>query len=222
MDATLVKILNMATSGSFEESNIAIEQAYKYMKKNGKGIEDIDFNSLYNGEVVAIKIIARLSHDHTDQSDYIGMWANTIYGQGGQSDVRQAKQEIRIKERQNEKLERELERVKDELVNTHDRLEEEQENVEKYLGIIQEKHDGLLAALNESRENARADSEKSQHKIRILERDLKKLRENTSKSSEQNEYMMHAKELQISNIKKELKVLLGNLRFSALQPLMSC
>ncbi len=224
MDKTLVKILNMATSGSFEESNNAIEQAYRYMKRTGKKLEDIEFNSLYNGDVVAIKMIARFSHEHDfhkDQGEFINTWTNNIYGKAPSGTSQQARHEIMVRDRQNQKLQRELNAVKGELRQTRVRLEEEQKSVEKYLGIIKEKHAGLLEALEESQEKARNDSSRAQQRIRVLESELKQLKAKNSEVNELYEYMMHAKELQINNIKKELKTLLGNLRFSALKPLVS-
>jgi hypothetical protein len=221
MDKTLVKILNMATSGSFEESNIAIEQAYKYMKKKGTKLEDLNFNGLYNGHIVAIKMIARFSYEQPNQKDqasYISSWTRTVYGTGSKGG---SNREVMLVNQQKKKLEVELKSVKNQLVQAQFDLQKEQDNVENYLETITQKHKGLIAALAESESRVKSESERYNHRIKILERDLKKATEKDSKVSEVHDYMIHAKELQINNIRKELKVLLGNLRYSALQPLVS-
>jgi hypothetical protein len=224
MDETLVKILNMATSGSYEESNIAIEQAYKYMKKKGNNLDDINFNALYNGHVVAIKMIARFSHEqtfHKDQGEYITEWTKNIYGTTSGGRQVKTRQEVLAVQAQNGRLKAELDRAKKNLAKTRSDLTKEQENVEKYMEIIKDKHEGLISTLEDCQEKARIDSQRSQHKIRALEAELKTIREKNSEVKELHEYMIHAKELQITNIKKELKILLNNLRFNALKPLVS-
>jgi hypothetical protein len=221
MDKTLVKILNMATSGSYEESNIAIEQAYKYMKRKGQNLEDIQFNSLYNGDVIAIKMIARFAHEHgthQKQGDYINSWANTIYGGNSQGDVRR---EMQLKKTQNANLAKELAWVKKTLVETQSQLLEEQQNVEKYLDVINGKHSELLNTLNVCQEQAAIESEQSQKRVYELESELKKLKSKNNEANELYKYMVHAKELQISNIQDQLKILVGNFKFKALRPIMS-
>ncbi|MBF0359035.1 MAG: hypothetical protein HQL70_10545 [Magnetococcales bacterium] len=218
MDKTLVKILNMATSGSYEESNIAIEQAYKYMKKRGSKLEDIEFNSLYNGNVVAIKLIARFAHDqatHQDRDNYISGWAKAIYGGNSKGGV---SQDVALK---NASLERELATVKQTLMQTQQDLLQEQENVEKYLTIINEKYGSLVATLENCQYQAKVDSEKSKKRIKDLELSLKNANAKNSKAEELYKYTIHAKELQISNIKDQLKVLVGSFRRKALSPLVA-
>ncbi|MBF0381000.1 MAG: hypothetical protein HQL69_08275 [Magnetococcales bacterium] len=147
MDKTLVKILNMATSSSFEESNIAIEQAYRMMKKQGKGIEDIQFNSLYNGNLVAIKMIARFAHEHTEQKDrgeYINNWASSVYGsQNGDTVLN----ELSLKNSKNSRLESELESLRDSLKQSQEKLLKEQQNVKKYINLFRKKHGECMELL---------------------------------------------------------------------------
>ncbi len=140
MDNILIKILNMATSNSYEESNIAIEQAYKIMKKQGKGLEDIQFNSLYNGNLVAIKMIARFAHEHTaqkDRGDYINMWAGSVYGSDNKATVLN---KLSLKNSKNTSLEKELETVKNSLKHSQEKLLQEQENVKTYINLVKKKH----------------------------------------------------------------------------------
>ncbi|MBF0382772.1 MAG: hypothetical protein HQL69_17255 [Magnetococcales bacterium] len=222
MDKTLVKILNMATSGSYEESNIAIEQAYRYMKRKGQNLEDIQFSSLYNGEVIAIKMIARFAHEqksHQMQGDYISSWANTIYGGGSNVDSRR---EILLKKTQNANLAKELASVKKTLKETQNQLLQEQQNVEKYLDVINGKHSELLETLNTCQQQAELESKKSKKQIVELKAELKKLRNKNNEADELYKYMVHAKELQISNIQDQLKILVNNFKYKALRPLISC
>jgi hypothetical protein len=82
MDEHLIKILNKATSDSYQESNVAIDHAYQYMKKADLNIDDINFDSLYNGDVVAIKLITRFSDElknNNDKSKYINKWTKKLY-----------------------------------------------------------------------------------------------------------------------------------------------
>ncbi|MBF0456218.1 MAG: hypothetical protein HQL72_15550 [Magnetococcales bacterium] len=230
MDAILVKILNMVTSGSYEESSIAVEQAYRYMKKNGKSLDDVNFNALYNGDVVAIKLIARFAHDYQsqkDQSRYISSWAKTVYGLRGERDDQQD-QHVALIRNKNQRLERELDHTKRELEKLREsfavseqfhseenlRLKGEQEEMEQYLNEVKEKHNALIAALGEYQERAKHEADRSQQKIRVLEESLRNIQNNNSKNSEMYEYQMHAKELQITTIKREVKILLSNLRQS--------
>ena len=228
MDQTLVKILNMATSGSYEESNNAIEQAYRYMKKKGKDIKDIEFNSLYNGNVIAIKLIARFSHDYkfqNEQSDYITQWTRAIYGGNEHGNINH---EILQKNNQNKHLQRELQQVKTELekarrelaesekhyIVENKKLKEEQESIEEYLQVIKEQHQSLIDTLGECQGLANNDALKYREQISKLQQDLKKAQEKNKEANEMRDYMVHAKELQIATIKKELKVLLKTLHFS--------
>ncbi|MBF0193573.1 MAG: hypothetical protein HQL71_03405 [Magnetococcales bacterium] len=226
MDKTLVKILNMATSGSYDESNNAIEQAYKYMKRKGQKLEDIEFNSLYNGDVIAIKLIARFAHEQTSskqQGDYISSWASTIYGNGNSnSSQKDIRREIQLRKTQNANLAKELAMVKRSLVETQNKLLEEQQNVEKYLDVINGKHSELLNTLNVCKKQAAIDSERSKKRVLELESELKKLRNKNNEANELYKYMVHAKELQISNIQDQLKILLGNFKYKALRPLIPC
>jgi hypothetical protein len=146
MDKMLIKILNMATSNSFQESNNAIEQAYKIMKKQGKGLEDIQFNSLYNGKLVAIKMIARFAHEHTEQKDrgdYINMWASNVYGSNKKDNAPVKKEKIsnEVSEIYSKHciLEQELDILKDSLKESEQKLLKEQENVKKYIDLFRKK-----------------------------------------------------------------------------------
>ncbi|MBF0193403.1 MAG: hypothetical protein HQL71_02550 [Magnetococcales bacterium] len=154
MDKILVKILNMATSNSYEESNNAIEQAYRIMKRQGKGLEDIQFNSLYNGKLVAIKMIARFAHEHAapkDRGDYINMWTSNVYGNNTNEKVLP---EMSVTDSQYCILEQELDILKDSLKESEEKLLREQENVKKYINLFRKKHVECMNLMEKVESNA--------------------------------------------------------------------
>lgn len=127
MDKTLEKILNKATSSSYIESMIAIDQAYKHMKKKKYDIKTINFNALYNGDIVAVKLISRFSHDYIDNNEranFINTWTRAVYGTGNEVQDKLAHDKLKIK---NTHLKQELEKNKRDFTGIRKKYNEEKE-----------------------------------------------------------------------------------------------
>ncbi|MBF0448142.1 MAG: hypothetical protein HQL67_08090 [Magnetococcales bacterium] len=229
MDKTLVKILNMATSGSHEESTIAIEQAYQFMKKRDLDLEDVQFDSLYNGDVVAIRLIYRFSQEipfHKDQGVFIQTWVKKTYGSNPAQQGRPTQHNIFTDIKKNDQLERELKRVRSlsesmkrecestKKIYEHTRAQLDYskklyEQTKRELELIKQKHS------NRDSEREQLNKERDELKIKLQETRLilQKTREKNATDNEFYKHMIHAKVLQITNIKEEFKNLLSELRY---------
>lgn len=208
MDSTLVKILNMASSGSLTESDIAIEQSFNYMKKRGQSLRDVDFGALYRGDLVGIRLISRFAREITDPEErgaYIRSWTREFYGTQIREKI------VAADDKRTTQLKEELAKIQKELVLTQKELvvtRKEAARIQDAWRKLQEeqsRHQERLHPLQESLETARDELKKSQW-------NLQQQREKNRTDHERYEHMIHAKSLQINTLKDEFKMLLSKLR----------